>query len=38
MNLHTWPEDRTSVEDIRIRLKLIEMRECLQDRRMQWTA
>ena len=29
-------EDRISAEELRTRLKLKSMRECLQDRRLQW--
>ena len=29
-------EDRVSMEELRTRLKLKSMRECLQDRRLQW--
>ena len=29
-------EDRISAEELRARLKLKSMRECLQDRRLQW--
>ena len=30
------PEDRISLEKFRNRLKLNSMRECLEDRRLQW--
>ena len=30
------PEDRISAEELRTRLKLKSMRECLQNRRLQW--
>ena len=30
------PEDKTSAEKFRTRLKLNRMRKCLQDRRLQW--
>ena len=30
------PEDRSSVQELMTRLKLKSVRECLQDRRLQW--
>ena len=30
------PEDKISAEELKIRLKLKSIRECLQDKRLQW--